>query len=116
MAVSGDETRRVAWSRTYQPSDPSAGTTGYFEAAAVSDQGWIAAAGFLQTVTLDEQAWVITTDPWGAEACEADCAGKTLSDCDNGNKCTYDLCDPAGGACINSEPSAPLIPCDSTPG
>lgn len=116
MAVSGDETRRVAWSRTYQASDPSVGGKGYFEASAVSSQGWIAAAGFVETTELDEQAWVVTTDPWGAEACELNCAGKTLSDCDNGNKCSYDLCSPSDGQCDNAQLSAPIIPCDINPG
>ena len=61
--------------------------------------GWLMAA-----ITLDpvwDKAWpaIIRTNAWGHDNCNVagGCALKSASDCDDGNICTADLCDPKKG-------------------
>ena len=56
---------------------------------------------------------VFRTDPWGNTACQAagKCAGLKVTDCDDGDPCTVDICDPSKGCLHNKETCNDGEPC-----
>ena len=66
------------------------------------DGGWLMAAlSHLDKPTSLEKSWpaIIRTNAWGHINCNTagGCALKSASQCDDGNSCTLDMCDPKKG-------------------